>query len=479
MARYIEDNRYTQLFVAGSLETLLPQDSAARTIRAALDRLNFADFDARYKNDEVGRPALAPRSLVGVWILALLRGQGSAVKLAALCGQDIELRWLLGDAPVGKSLLSDFRLRHEAQITSLGSQVLVALGRAGLLPGENLGVDGTIVRAASSRHSVRTRKGLAKQLAHVESLLRERLSEDDEACGEQDQALQHHRIKLAQALEQMDQMGLSGEKDRLNTTEPSAKLMRQKNGSFAPGYNIQAVPDLDSGVLNHTQVVDAGGDGGQLAPQMEQAGAALQRAGVLAQEGGASRLAADGAYHDTRQLAQLEQQGMACYVLEDRNTNRQTPNASPEYQSDAFTYDAPTNTVQCPQGQTLAYRKNNSTNISAVYQAKASCCAACPAKEHCCPKTKEGRSISRSLYAQVLQTVQQRVASEQGHAMRRARWITCEGVMARVKGLLHWDRCRMWGLEGAKTELAWRHLTYNLMLLAGAWKPMVGRPNLA
>jgi transposase len=106
----------------------------------------------------VGRSALNPRCLTAVWTLALLRGVTSSVRLAALCGQDLEFRWLLGDAPVEKSTLCDFRKEHGEALASLSTQVLGALGRNGLLPGENLGVDGTIVRAASSRRRLDARK---------------------------------------------------------------------------------------------------------------------------------------------------------------------------------------------------------------------------------------------------------------------------------------------------------------------------------
>ena len=80
-----------------------------------------------------------PRGLTAVWTLALLRGVTSSVRLAALCGRDIEFRWLLGDAPVKKSTLCDFRKNHGEAPISLSTQVLGALGRNGLLPGANMG----------------------------------------------------------------------------------------------------------------------------------------------------------------------------------------------------------------------------------------------------------------------------------------------------------------------------------------------------
>jgi transposase len=60
MAHYIENRSKHTLFVDGSLDSLLPEASVARTIGAALESLDFARFDARYTNDAAGRPALDP-----------------------------------------------------------------------------------------------------------------------------------------------------------------------------------------------------------------------------------------------------------------------------------------------------------------------------------------------------------------------------------------------------------------------------------
>ena len=45
MARYIGHKRDTELFVAGSLEDLLPEDSIARPIWARLEQLDFGAYD--------------------------------------------------------------------------------------------------------------------------------------------------------------------------------------------------------------------------------------------------------------------------------------------------------------------------------------------------------------------------------------------------------------------------------------------------
>jgi hypothetical protein len=403
-------------------------------------------------------------------MLGLLRGVTSSVRLAALCAQDVEFRWLVGDAPVEKSTLCDFRKNHQEELLSLSTQVLAALGEHGLLPSANMGVDGTIVRAASSRHSVKNRGRLERHKQHLEDLLREKLLQEDAGpLSEEIKVLEQRRERLTRALDAMTAQGLTHETDRRTMTEPQATLKRQKNGSFAPGYNVQVVTDLDTGVIVHAQVVDAGNDAGQLEPQLAGARAVLAGLGKDAVES----ITADGAYHDTLQLEALEQQQVRCYVPEDRNANRMAPGVSPEYQANAFTYDESSDTLRCPHGECLRQRKLNASKTSAVYQASAKTCQACPAKPHCCPKSKDGRCVSRTLYPETLKRVAQRLDTDEGKRKRSARWVVCEGAFARLVGLLHWDRCRMWGQAGAEAELLWREFICNLMVLAKVWKPLV------
>ncbi len=220
MARYIDDRSSDSLFVNGSLEMLLPQASVARRLWAGLMELDFGPFDAAYCNDEGGRPAIDPARLTAVWILSLLRGVTSSVEVARRCGEDIELRWLLGDAPVEKSTLSDFRTKHVDRLKELSTHLLAALAHADLLPGEELAVDGSVIRAASSCKASRSRKGLQRSVAKlgdtIESKLLEGSSEDSVEAERRQQA------RLLRSLAEMDALGKTGAADRITVTEPDA-----------------------------------------------------------------------------------------------------------------------------------------------------------------------------------------------------------------------------------------------------------------
>jgi len=474
MPHYQKINRETQLFVEGSLDSLLPATSVARSIWAVLSSLDFSAYDLAYKNDDVGRPALDPRSLTAVWLLALLRGDTAATRLASLCRRDIEYRWLLGGVTVEKSLLSDFRKDHTEALVTLGSQTLTALSAEGLLPGKQIGIDGTVVRAAASRHANKSRKGLIKQAKRLEAVLREKLESSEAPDSALVEVLEKRLAKARESLDYMTSHGLIRDKDTVTVTEPSARLLRQKDGSYAPGYNVQATLDLDSGAVIHAQVAEGGSDSGQLQSQVEKAEAVLKQQAPEGEATALEAVTADAAYHDVRQLAHLEERGVACFVPEDRNAHRVPPGIAPEYRASAFVYNEADDTLTCPQQRVLKRYGFNARKTSARYRAKACDCIQCPTKALCCPGgTRNGRQVNRTLYPETLKTVSERVQSEEGRWMRRARSVVCEGAMARMQHLLHWKRCRMRGREGMEAELQWRGLANNLMLLAGLWKPLV------
>lgn len=475
MARFVEDFSAATLFVAGSLNSLLPANALARVVQAALAELDFAAFDEAYGNDAMGRPAVDPRRLAGVWITALLRGVTSSVAVARLCEQDIEFRWLLGNAPARKSTLCDFRKRHVEALAALSTQLLAALARSGQLPGRELVLDGTIVNAASSCQSSLTREKLEQKVKDLKDVITEKWSDPEEPQDETGH-LEARVAKLSGALAQMDRMGLTGKKSRITVTEPEASMKKGKHGGYAPAHNVQAVTDAESGVIIHVDVVAQGSDQGQLGPQIGQAIAALDRVAEQTEiaPGPVDCVAADGAYHDTKHLAQLEAQNIQP-VVPSGQANRKAPGQDPAHQASEFDHDVEANTVTCPAGETLKQIGHNDNGTSAKFQAKANACNACPEKDVCCPNAQGGRTVNKTLYPEMLDRIEAHLHTAQGQRMLHARQATAEGTFARLIGLLSWKRCRAWGRRGAQAEALWRQLAHNLMLLTGQWQPLVLR----
>lgn len=477
MARYVPDGSSQTLFVNGSLDSLLPSTSVARSIRHGLGEFDFSRFDAVYHNDDEGRPAIDPRRLAGLWILGLLRGVTSSVEVSRLCQTDIEFRWMSGDVHVQKSTLSAFRSGYQEALGELSTQLLAALARSDLLPSKELAIDGTVIRAASSCRSSCTRKQLRRRTARLKRIITEKYAESDGLDGAGERLVKKQK-RFERALREMSHLDLSGDDDRLTITEPEVSVKRLKNGSFGPAHNVQVVADLASGAIITAEVINHKNDGGQLLPQVRQAQEELDRVGEYLSGGSESvgsvkAVVADSAYHDMRQLVTLEEERIKTYVPDDRARNRRPSGVSEHFARDKFVYDAETDRMQCPAGEWLYRRKPNNDGTAMTYQAAAWVCQVCRHKPQCSPRARFGRSVSRPIDADVLQVIADRVVSEKGRRYRCARSVVAEGIMGRLVERLSWRRCRTWGNRGVRAETLWRQITHNLLLLIGHWKPLV------
>jgi transposase len=474
MARYIPDETSQSLFVTGSLESLLPVHSVARVIWDGVRDLDFSGFDGVYRNDTEGRPAVDPRRLTAVWILATLRGIGSSVEVARLCQSDIEFRWLSGDCGVQKSTLSSFRTGRFDHLCDISTQVLAALSRSDLLPGAEVAIDGSVIRAAASCRSSVTAKKLRCRIADLEKAIRDCLSDSDDDDDPRGKDLVNRKDRFEEALAEMSRLGLK-DRQRMTITEPEASFKRMKDGSFAPAHNVQVVSDLSSGAIISVKIVDQKSDQGQLLSQVRAAQAELRRVGAMTGDNGSEikSVVADAAYHDTHQLVTLESERIIAFVPDRQAANRRPPGVSDDFLSAAFDYHADTDTMQCPRGHSLRRRKMNSGKTAVTYEAPAELCQGCTSKQTCCPATRGGRNVNRPIYAKTLDIIADRVNSDIGKRYRHARSVVAEGVFGRMFGLLNWRRCLTWGGSGAQSEGIWCQIALNLMLLTGTWQPLV------
>jgi len=344
-----------------------------------------------------------------------------------------------------------------------------------MLPGEELAIDGTVIRAASSCNASCTRGQLKERIEKLDALIEAKLAEPD-ATQEEVGRVATRRARLERALAEMTELGVVDDAQRMTITEPEASVKRLKNKQFAPAHNVQVVTDTASGAIVSTDVVERGSDQGQLLPQVNNAREELECVEQLLSQGEdrpgpVKRVTADSAYHDTLQLVRLEGE-LETYVP-DGQTTRRPPGVSDEFLSEAFEYDARTDTMICPQGHRMKRRNMNKGKTAVGYQAAAKVCRACPCKPECCPRAKGGRGVNRPVYQEMLEKVAERVNSERGRRCKMARWVVVEGAFARLVELMNWRRCRTWGNAGAQAEALWRQITHNLMVLVGRWKPLV------
>lgn len=267
------------------LEASLPADHRARSIWSMVEKLDLTLFyePIAARGSDPGRPAIDPKILVCLWLVATSEGIGSARRLARLCDEHDAYRWICGGVSVNHHTLSDFRVGHAKALDDLMTQVLAVLMKQGLVTLERVAQDGMRVRASAGAASFRREKSLVACLEearrHVEQAKREGDEPDTQRTAREraatERAVREREERIEKALKELPLARApkpAKEKDeaRVSTTDPEARVMKMGDGGFRPAYNVQLATDTKSRVIVGVSITNAGSDMGQMEPMIEE-----------------------------------------------------------------------------------------------------------------------------------------------------------------------------------------------------------------
>ena len=286
-ARVIMPNRTQIELRPMDLESLLPEGHRARLVWAWVERQDLSAMYSAIKVRQggVGRSAIAPQILLGLWLYASLQGVGSARQLSRLVLEHDAYRWMSGGVQVNHHSLSDFRVAHGAALDELLSASLAALMTAGAVKLECVAQDGVRVRASAGAASFRRKASLQDNLELARARVRELKEQIDadpaqdsrrkaaaqkRARGEMQQRLQSALDRLPELEAIKRRNGSKAEEARASSTDADATVMKMADGGFRPAYNAQYASDCDSQVIVGVEVSTSGSDMAQLAPMVEQ-----------------------------------------------------------------------------------------------------------------------------------------------------------------------------------------------------------------
>lgn len=252
------------------LESLVVEDHPVRAVWSFVEGLDVQPFYDRIKarGETPGRAATDPRILLALWLYATADGIGSARALARLCEHHTIYRWICGGVGVNHTMLSEFRLESGEFLDRLLTGSLAALMKEGLITLEEVITDGTKVRAAASRSSMRRRATVVELEEKARARVTELKQELDANPAAGERRLSKRRLsaaedrarRVAAALAKHDAIAPKHKKDqnehdepppvggkggkpakeeRVSTTDPDAPLMRMADGAVRLAYNVQ------------------------------------------------------------------------------------------------------------------------------------------------------------------------------------------------------------------------------------------------
>ena len=260
----------------------------------------------------MGRPSIAPGVYFRALLMGYLEGLSSERAIAWRVQDSLSLRAWLGFGPTQKvpahSTLSRTRKRLSVKVhREVFRFVLARLGEQGLLCGQTIGVDASTIEAnAALRNIVRRDNGHS-----YEQFLDELLK----AAGVQEPTAEQRRRMDKKRKKKMSN------KEWKSPHEPSARIIKLKNGRTHFGYKDEHGVDLDTGAVVAVQVQPGDrGDSQSLPQTLKEAKDNLLsiREGAAAQDPSSrvKEVVGDKGYHSTEVLQQCEQQQLRSYFSE-------------------------------------------------------------------------------------------------------------------------------------------------------------------
>lgn len=402
------------LFVAGPLRDLIPDDHILKRVDRVLD-LSWLRAEVQTCYDTAqGRPGIDPEAAVRLMLAGLFHGITSDRKLLREAQVNLAIRWFAGyrlqEQLPDHSSLTRIRQRWGAErFRRIFERSVAACAAAGLVNGETIHVDATLIRADVSWASLTA--------AHVQCVLSENAPPDEPPPNG---SAPRRRPKVS-STDPDASFGVGGPQQRLE-----------------PGYKQHTAVDDQAGVIVDVAVTTGGVNEGR--------GLAAQLARVEAQTGvPVQTVTADAAYAHARNYDQLEQRGTTAVIPapNERRTARRIPVRR-------FKYDPRRDQVRCPRGRVL--RRGCRSALGWWYRGCVDECLACPWRDRCLSPGQTARSVEISTgYPALLRARRRRNrwSSRASELYTRHRW-RAEGAHSEAKqchGLRRAARRGLWNVQ--------------------------------
>ena len=417
--------------------------------------------------------------------------------------------WLVEGRRIDHSTFAGFRKEFGLEIRALFQQVgRLAMGM-GLVRLNTVALDGTRVRASSSRHATAAAKTLEERLGRLDEEIGRLVAEADQAEAAEGRlfgdAASTSRLprELANAKQRQERLRRAlaaaqaadgrrvarGEASKgpakVPVADPEAAVMPNKEGGHAPNYTPLAAVDGASGMI-----VDA-----QVLAESNENGATLGTVARIEETFGAKpkQLLADSNHGTGAILEGLEQAGVDALIPVEGQTPTEPvvradgslpvaesawadlPRSAQTRKLDksAFLYDKERDGYWCPMGQLLAFAHTATEKRSggdAEYRVYVSAdCTGCRLSGDCLSKKAARRTVARDQHETRREAMRRRLATEEGKAAYRRRAPVVEGTFGVLKAVLGLRQFLMRGLANVKTEWCWACTALNLRKLLVVW----------
>ena len=379
----VESPNSGKLFYNFNLEKKVRKNHPLRKLKEILN-LDFMYDLLKNKYGYNGNVSVPPPVIMKMMILLFLYNVRSEREMMETIPERLDWLWFLGydiDAEVpNHSVLSKARKRWGEDIfKELFNRVVRQAVEAGLVDGEKIFVDASLVEADASKNSVKKLDDikLAEQYQELVKRLDERAEDGAEGCGKINQ-------------------------EHISSTDPDATITSQ-NGVRNLSYKVHRSVDDRKEIITSCSVTTG----------------SVNEAHVLektiadhedAVEKSVKTVVADSKYGTNENYSALKEKGIKTHIKDLGATRALHTDV---FGKDKFEYVAERDVYICPAGKELQRRSWNRKRQWTKYRIDKDHCASCELKSQC-TNDKNGRSINRLPGDDLIKAGRQDAASKEG-----------------------------------------------------------------
>jgi len=389
-----------------------------RKVIEAVD-FSFVRQEVAHLYGRNGNESVDPVVILKLLFLLFFEDVPSERELMRMVRERLDWMWFLGydldDLIPDHSVLSKARKRWGPEVFErVFVRTIQACVRAGLVGGEKLHVDSSLVQANASGDSVV--KGAPEWIAALKEAYAAQEKKLDELAQAAAPAREHKPVN--------DTM--------MSLSDPDAVAVRQGADGSRLRYKCHRAVDDANGVITATETTRGDvADGVKMVSLIEQ----HER-----NTGEQVRVAVgDATYGTTANFRECARRKIESH-MSDLHLKSGAHASRGIYPEQAFAYEGGSDTYLCPAGQRLMRRKHKQRRRVFEYGAGPKVCGACPLKAECTRSAQ--RTIRRHEEHELIEQARAQASSHAARRDRRRRKHLMEGSFAQSSNQHHFKRAR-------------------------------------
>jgi transposase len=466
-----------------SVRECLPADHFCFTLDEVVNNLNLSAIKDSYK--ENGSPAYHPALLIKILFYAYSQGIRSSRKIETNLYENNAFRFLAANEHLDHGTINLFRKIHLNKITDIFAQIVVITGTLGMADLSDISIDGTKYKANASKKYLVDKGELRKLKIKINEALNEANQtdkEEDEKYGdnrgynqipEEMRDRQKRTREIKKLTEELGELEVAErEIDRKqeeakdndakkcvncltsNITDKDSALMQMKDKSYKMAFNAQLA--TSNQVITAFEITNQCDDGDSLKSMIQKS---EENTKVKI-----DTVKSDPAYFTEENIDSLNEQQIDGYIPDRQKRNDEKEedgdeSISKKYIRKHFKYDESTDTVICPDGKLLKFKKKAESGVKVYVGTE---CSNCPNKDKC---TKgKARYFKYNLKLEKQKKIMRaKLNSEEGKKKYMERLSEIEPVFGNIKQNMKFDGFSCRGKEMARIELCLVSTAHNLI----------------